>query len=511
MKVPARSKLSTQDSLYVMAAALLLLFFAVLRLRNLLSFPAFLDEIVHIDWANDLYDLKPFTGASNGKLFGLWWMALFGLHGNGAFFLVRAATVLFNLLGAAALYSLARHLATAAAGVLVLVLYALSPYSFFYSRMALVDSYVTTWAVLVAWFSVRYVRQGRTSDAILCGLALVATILAKATGIVWVIIPALAYLLLVRDHHRDWRLRGFLLSYSTFAVVWTGCYIGLRWRGYNYFGTATSVVGTTESGNIISRTFHNIKGIWAIDVHYLSLPFMLIVIVLAIYLLLRRRREALFLLGATLIPLVGLLLFASKLSARYFQFHEPFLLLLTAVALVFLGLDLNRRSPVAARVVVVGVIVLWGGLFAYPFQAQYMRDPASLDLPALDRLEYITSDAAGFAVPEIADYLVQQAQAENEQSVVVGLFANCGALKYYVYDTRLQVECPPLKLDGAHQPRVIALLNELVTTGSPVWIVFEKSPYISLDGITLDLEETAVFTRPDKLTRLQVFRVIAGS
>jgi len=499
-------------SIQMLRGGLSLNFFTFLHFRKLLYFPAFLDEISHIDWANDLYELQPFTGARNGKLFGLWWMAIFGLQGNGALFLVRAATVLFNVLGAAALYSLARHLAHASAGVLVVILYALSPYSFFYSRMALVDSYVATWAVLMAWFAVRYVKRGRTSDAVLCGLALMATILAKATGIVLVIVPALAYFLLVPNRHWAQRVKGFLLSYSTFAVIATGCYVGLRWRGYKYFGTATSVVGTTESGNIISRTFRNIKEMWIIDSHYLSIPFILVAIVLAIYLLVRRRREALFLLGTTLVPLVGLLMFATKPSARYFQFHEPFLLLLVAVALAFLSLDLNQHSPLAARAVLVGGVVLWGGLFAAPFQAQYFHDPAALDLPALDRLEYIASDAAGFAVPEIADYLVEQARAEaKEQSVVVGLFANCDAMKYYVFESRLQVECPRLKLDGSHQPQVIALLDHLLTGDSAVWLVFEESPYISLDGIAIDLEETAVFTRPDSLTRLQVFRVIADS
>jgi len=53
-------------------AVLLLLAYGLTRIIGLMTFPAFLDEVDHILWARDVYDLRPFTGALNGKLFGLW-------------------------------------------------------------------------------------------------------------------------------------------------------------------------------------------------------------------------------------------------------------------------------------------------------------------------------------------------------------------------------------------------------------------------------------------------------
>ena len=113
----------------------LMLLFVALRWHDLLRFPIFLDEADHIDWASDVYQAHPFTGAINGKLFGLWWMALFDLSATQAtMWLVRAVTVLFQLLSVATLYALGRRFAGLWGGGLAVALMLLAPYSFFYDR-----------------------------------------------------------------------------------------------------------------------------------------------------------------------------------------------------------------------------------------------------------------------------------------------------------------------------------------------------------------------------------------
>ncbi|MCS7070074.1 MAG: glycosyltransferase family 39 protein, partial [Anaerolinea sp.] len=327
---------------------LLLLLFIGLRLYDLLHFPIFLDEMSHIDWADDIYARQPFTGAANGKLFGLWWMALFALTGDPAIFLARAATALFALIGAALLYRTAALLAGRRAGLLALLLYAVQPYGLFYDRLALTDAYVTPFAL-------------------------------PAPG--------------------GWRaqLRGPIISAATALITGGAIWTLLRWRGYDYFNTPTAVVGTSAIDTLWARLPVNFGALWAIDSAYLTQPFLIVAAVLALAAIILRPRAGLFALLALFVPLTGLLAFAVKMSARYFQFHTAFLILLAAVGAQALIARWPRLRPV-----MIGLALLWIATFALPFFVRYLAAPETLALPPLDRVEYITGDSAGFGLREIA-------------------------------------------------------------------------------------------------------------
>jgi hypothetical protein len=486
-------------------AVFLLLFFVFVHSNEMLSFPAFIDESEHIRWASEMYDFHPFAGAHSGRLFGLWWMSLFGLQQDSALFLARISTAILSMITAAVLFDLGRRLVDTKTGSLVVLFYVLSPYAFFHERLGLTDPYVTVWAMLAAWFALRYTRRVRILDALCSGIALVAAFFSKATGITMAAIPFLIILFVASRLSWPQRLRGLLTIYGTFAAGAIGGY-GFLWiQGYRYLGAASTVVGTKDTDNMFDRLRSGTEAVWNNDVQYFSLPFLVLAGLLAIYLLFRRQKTAAFLVGATLIPMAGLLAFATKHSARYFHFHMPFLLLLVAIGLGQLARDVKRRSRAASVAVMLGPLALWAALFAVPFQFTYFDDPASLDLPRQDRLEYITSDAAGFALPEVAAYL--RAQADDQPMTVVGLFANCNSLDYYVPDTvSIRLICPELRWDGSHQAEVAALVNQLASDSEQLWIVFEGSVYVSLDGISVPVERQATFYRPEKLTTIEILR-----
>jgi hypothetical protein len=94
---------------------------------------------------------------------------LFGLQQDSALFLARVSTALFNLITAAVLFDLGWRLIDIRTGGLAVLLYAISPYAFFYERMGLTDTYVTVWALLAVWFAFRYTRRLSALDAICCG------------------------------------------------------------------------------------------------------------------------------------------------------------------------------------------------------------------------------------------------------------------------------------------------------------------------------------------------------
>ena len=327
----------------------------------------------------------------------------------------------------------------------------------------------------------------------------------------WVAGPLLVYLLAApRLRDLTWRRRARYAAATAgvFAALWGGFYLFLSSRGYDYFGTATSVVGTTETTGRLTRWLGNIGAVIQIDVTYFSLPFVVVAAALLLWLMLRRARLSLLLVGLMALPLGGLLLFASKLSARYFYFHVPFIALAMAVAAVTLLRPLFTRRSIG-QLTLLGGMVLWAGLFAVPFLRQYQADPRALDLPRLDRLEYVASDASGFALAQVVQFALQTTPP-SQSLLLVGMLSNCGALRLVAQPyPRLEVICPVLSTDMVRQRDLNQQVTELASTqlGRPVWLVYEAGPFTSLDGLDLPRTELITLQRPDDLTRLMLYQL----
>jgi hypothetical protein len=508
--LPPVNRTSTTELRSLLVTATVLLVALGLRTHDLLRFPPFIDEAHHILWASDVYSLHPLTGAANGKLFGLWWMAAFGMDGDGALWLARAATGLFSLIAVAGMYRLGAALASRTVGLLAALAYSIAPLAIFFERMALVDPYVVGFGVLTALFSLMAARHGRRRDAVLAGLALCGAVLAKATGVMLAAIPLLTLLLM---HRAAWRkpLQAVAVIFGIFVAFWGPFFLLLRWRGYNYIGTATTVVGTDDLSDALDRLLDNFRAALRIDILYLGVPLVGLAGLCALYIIVRRPRTGLYLVLSALLPLAGLLLFATRLSTRYIQFHLPFLLLIVLVGVWSLANDLARKRRLGAIVLPSFVLLLWAATAALPFLDQLERDPLALALPHMDRIEYFVGDSAGFALPDVAQKLTTESAEKELPSLVFGLISNCEGLRRILpAASNVVVECPPVALDGSRQAELAARFDALAAaTTSAVWLVLEdQAPYFSLDGIKTALEAVATYARPDEVTQMTLFRRI---
>ncbi len=507
----SRAAHTPAPSLFLLLSATTVLLIALfLRAHNTLLYPPFIDEAHHILWASDVYTLHPFTGASNGKLLGLWWMSSFGLYGDGALWLARVATGLFGLIGITALYRVGALLASPLLGLLAALAYSLSPFAFFFDRMALVDSYVVVFGILTTLFALLYVRRGRRLDALFCGLALLGAVLAKATGIMLVFIPLLAIVLLSGQWSWARRVTGLAWIYGAFAALWIPFYLLLRWRGYSYFVTATTIVGTSDTSDLLDRLGDNFRNALRIDVAYLGMAFLLLAAACAVYLAVRRTRNGMFVLFAALLPLGGLLAFATRLSSRYLQFHIPFLILLITVGLGALVANLVRTRERRRAILPLLCLILWAGVQAIPFIATYWNNPLDVTLPPFDEVEYVSGDSSGFGLPEVANALRLAAIATNHPIQLIGLISNCEGLRRILpEESNVSVICPYVTLDGGQQANIANRVNTLAAERDrSLWVVLEdNSPYFSLDGITAPLEQIRIVERPGGLTRLSIHRV----
>ncbi|HVO69958.1 MAG TPA: glycosyltransferase family 39 protein [Aggregatilineaceae bacterium] len=483
------------------------------RLHHVLAMPPFIDEFLHIQWAQDVYSGHFLTGAANGRLLALWWMALFQLSGDGLLWTTRTVTLLFGLIAVAAVYNLGQVLASRCAGLLAAVFYILAPFTFFHDRLGLSDAYVSTLGILALWFSVRYARQGRDLDAILAGLSLTTAITVKATGLMLIALPVLALFLLIPWARWKRIVRGSVLCYAAFGLTWGPFYLFMRSRGWSYFGVAVSVVGTDKISGVLERFAANVATAWMLDTGYLSLAVPVLFAVLAVYLIIRHRRVGLLLMLGTLLPLVMILAFATKVSGRYILLHIPVLILGLAIGLAVLASDLRQRGGWLGTLAVpltVAIPLVWGILFAVPYQIQMMGNPASVMLPGDDQMEYIEGDSSGFALDTAANYLLTVASQRTMPLRVVGLLANCGGLGLELpTHGRVTLECPPINFDGSQQQALAALVNRRASEAASfdLWMVSENSPYISLDGITAPYDKVITFDRPGGLVHVSLYHV----
>ena len=490
---------------------LLALLFLLSRFQNLLAFPPFIDEYLHIAWAQDVYRGHFLTGAANGRLLALWWMSLFYLSGHSALWIGRAVTILFSLLGLASVYSLGRKFAATTGAVLSALFYILVPFVFFHDRFALSDTYVSVLGILSLWFSVRFTSRGRTLDAAFAGLLVTAAIVAKANGIMLALTPAIALLLLIPLSKWKQILRGLIVAYGAFIVTFGPFYLFLKWRHWAYFGVATTVVGTDNGSGLIQRLMNNLSAAWTTDATYLSGILMVLTALITLFLVLRNQRVGLFLSLSALLPLIAICAFATKLSGRYILFHIPMLILCLSVGLTTLVIDLRRQSGLARTIAVplaVGVPVIWGLLFALPFQATAERDPASIAISPSDREEYIIADSSGFALADVANYLLNKSARADRPLHAIGLISNCGGLGLELPDhSAVTLECPYITYTGSEQANITKLVNQRATDNFDLWIVSENLSYATLDGVTVAYEQAATFDRPDHGIRVILYHV----
>ncbi|MFN8637634.1 MAG: glycosyltransferase family 39 protein [Chloroflexota bacterium] len=217
----------------LLAVAVLALVATVPRTANLLGLDPFVDEASWTDWALRLLEpgsprtwLIPVLTDGRPPLF-VWTIAPFGALVDNGIVAGRLAASLAGVLSTVALYGLGREIASRTLGLCAALLWALSPFTVFFSRIAADDPLLTLLAILTAWASVRLARQPTTTTGALCGVALALAVLAKTVGVLLAVAPPLAILMLGRP--REWQryLRPLGAAFAAGLLVSSPLFLGI--------------------------------------------------------------------------------------------------------------------------------------------------------------------------------------------------------------------------------------------------------------------------------------------
>jgi 4-amino-4-deoxy-L-arabinose transferase-like glycosyltransferase len=394
---------------------------ALPRMTNLLGLDPFIDEVAWTDWVVQQFDpLIPHTWfaplLTDGRPPLHFWLALpiSAVIGNG-FVATRLAAALAGVASTLVLYGLGKELTgSRTTAAVAAILWALTPFSVFFARVAADDALLALTAMLAVWSSVRLARQPTRTNGILCGVALGLGVLAKTTGVLFGAAPLLAILVVGRP--RDWAayIRPLLATAVTGLVTVIPLLIWLP-QVVAQVLLHTGPVGGDPSGQSLLAINTRLSVDWS--QRLLGAGFLCLAAVGLVLAILSRQRPLLFAALISVVWLVVLLSRTSPVFSRYLLFAAfPAYLLagyavdrLAAWVALCLGRVSGGKSTVWTQAAVRVVVIVAGLAVAVGPHAALLRDvvfdPVHAALPESEHFRYVEQWYALYGLGEVADEL----------------------------------------------------------------------------------------------------------
>jgi hypothetical protein len=433
------------------------------RTVNLLGLDPFVDEAAWTDWAFRLFEpasprswLIPLLTDGRPPLF-VWTIVPFGVVVDNGILAGRLAAATAGALTAGALYGLGRELASRTVGVVAGILWAVSPFSVFFARIAADDSLLTLLAVLATWTSVCLARRPTPNVGALCGLSLALAVFAKTSGVLLAIAPPLAIVML--GHPLAWRsyVKPLIAAFVVGLVVSAPLLLGvvpLLQQVAIHTGSSDASGRDLLAANLV------VSAGWMET--FVGNRFLLLAGIGLVLALVFRQWGVLFvaLLGGAL--LILLLEVTTPLFARYLLFVGYPAYLLVAYAIERAGWAvawlLGLTGPGVSRLALASsvVVVALGLAVALAERSELASDvvfnPLQAKLPGSERMGYVENWYAAYGLGEVVDELRARSR-EGPLTVLVPpasresrVLLPYGALRMYLRrEPAIRVvEAPPL-------------------------------------------------------------------
>jgi hypothetical protein len=296
--------------------------------------------------------------------------------------------------------------------------YIACPFTLFYDRMVLTDSFLAAFTALSLALSIALARDPDVKTGFALGLALALAVLSKTTGLLLVAVPGLAVLVVGRERARAaWPLA------ATYAVAASLSAYPL-WLFFRKTDELAGAVGVRDNEssfttNAAANLHLAAEWLWA----YWTPPLALLAVVGLIAALFHRDRLRGFALLAALaaLPTLAFVAVSEIWYPRYLLFTTVPMLPLAAYGLVAAA-DAVRtrlalgRTTTALMAAALLAAALWPAL---RFDHALWTDPARAPLPALDRFQYVTGWPSGYGVSDSVAFLRAERARHGEGIVVV--------------------------------------------------------------------------------------------
>ena len=415
-------KYFSKNWVYILGGIFILALFS-LRFFHLTIIPVFADEAIYIRWSQVMRveETLRFLPLSDGKEPLFMWITIAFLkliHDPlTAGRIVSVLSGLGTLIGTSFLtYLLFKNKKVALIAGLI---YAVSPFSFFFDRMALVDSMLTMFGVWTFIFAYLAFTKERLDCAMLAGFALGGAWLTKSPALFFAImLPTLWFFI-----KSPKRLVKIVPLTIVTLIIGYGMYNILR-LGPNFELIASRNLDYVYPINhFLVSPFDPLKPFLIQSWQWLVAmgPWSLLVLGLAGYLINWKKswKQLVILTIWFLGPIVVQCEFAKVLTARYILFSIPFLVIIAASAF------LEYRKKLLIVLALILVFFVGQSLF---FDYRLLFNPAKANLPRSERSGYLEEWTSGYGIKEVSVYLRNRLVSNPSTKIVVGTEGYFGTL-----------------------------------------------------------------------------------
>lgn len=402
-----------------------------LRFTNLTLWPVFGDEAIYIRWAQ-VMSSEPtlrFLPLSDGKQPLFMWILMFLVRRfSDPLFIGRLVSVATGMGTVVGVFAVSWVLfKNYKAALLASLLWAISPFSLFFDRMALVDSTLAMFGTWTLFFGILIAKTHRLDMAMLTGFGLGFALLTKSPALFFVLMLPATWIL------STWptNLRGKLFHLVKLSALFLATLIiGLGMYNILRLGPNFHLLSSRTADYVfpINHILENPKDPFIFHFHragqwlwILGPAGAAVLAVLGVVFNIHKVywKQVAILFVWALFPIGVQSEFAKVFTARYILFSIPAIFVLAGSAI--LG---PKDWMKKAAVVVVGFFVAQALLFDRLLLTQSEAAP----LPPGERAGYLEEWTAGTGIKEVADLIKEEHNKNPEKQIVVGTEGYFGTL-----------------------------------------------------------------------------------
>jgi 4-amino-4-deoxy-L-arabinose transferase-like glycosyltransferase len=417
-----------KDKKFVFGALFVIFLGFLFRIVKLSSWPIFADEAIYIRWAQVMRAEQTlrFLPLSDGKqpLF-MWVMIPFLKIFADPLFAGRFLSVLCGIFTMIGIFIFSIFLfGNKKISILALLLYAFSPFSVFFERMALVDSMLSmfgVWSFLLSFLSLKFKR---TDLAMFAGFSLGGALITKSPALFFFLLLPLVLILV--DWYKDSKknlkqLVNFLFLFSLTYIIAYGIYNILRLGPNFHLLSSRNYDYVFPISHILKEPFNpflgHIKDIFLWFLYFDSLFLIALFIIGLVVGIKNFKKETIFLLAVFAIPLLIQSEYAKVFTARYIFFTIPFFVLISSLA--FFKIKKMKYFVFLLLAFFILFSVFQNMAFAFAKEKAF--------LPEGERSGYLEEWTAGYGIKEVSSYLINFYKREGK-SILVGTEGYFGTL-----------------------------------------------------------------------------------
>lgn len=479
--------------------ALILVAAFSIRAYNLRLMPVFADEAIYIRWAQ-VMRAEPtlrFLPLSDGKQPLFMWSIIpsFKFFAD-PLFAGRFVSVLTGVGTTIGLFFAGYLLFDSKkVGLFSSLIYAISPFSVFFDRLALADSMLTMFGVLTFVGSILIVKTKRLDIAMLTGFAFGGAFITKSPSLFFALLLPATILLV------DWpkKRKDKLITLGKIAGLWLvaltigyGMYNILRLGPNFHLLAQRNKDYVYPLSHLLESPLDPFKPfLHRIYQYFIIMGPSVLIFMSALGVIVnfsKKRKEVLLLAAWGLFPILVNAEFAKTMTARYVYFAVPYFFILAASAFL-------ARKEFIKKVFVTGLIIFV--IHSLYIDYYFLTNIEEAPLPRSERSGYLEEWTSGTGIKEVADYILEVRENNPEEQIVVGTEGYFGtlpdALQFYLNPYRDVV----VKGVGLHLSSVPEDLLQSKGSGNKVYFVVNSSRLI-LNPQKAGLETVAAYPKAVK-------------